>query len=280
MADFVDPVLNSVLNAMNGIGRGLNVGELSSSVSNLGSSILGRAMNISQNIMGAFKIAQNALMQVFQAVGLAGLFSFLISFITMVTVGFSDWELGIRKHLDCAAEEYRAGWRNQGAIINILAPCTWEKFITFLNGSCTRYYIVDMVLGLLYGVFVELPLILIRAIFGIDLQVFVDICWNVFIVPLDALFYALSGFHFINWSDDVINRCYRCKGKYTMSDGRTVTLYKTWAEWAELLKCGNEQMVQGFMRIFTSLIPSPKWWEWANGRNQSPPNWEPKVLGY
>ena len=109
---------------------------------------------------------------------------------------------------------------------------------------------------------------------------FVDICWNVFIVPLDALFYALSGFHFINWSDEVINKCYRCKGKYTFADVRTVTLYKTWAEWAELLKCGNEQMVQGFMRIFTSLVPSPKWCEWANGRNQSPPNWEPKVLGY
>jgi len=136
-----------------------------------------------------------------------------------------------------------------------------------------------MTFGLLYGIFVELPLILIRAILGIDLKVFIDIFWNLVIEPLDSLFFALSGFHIIKWDDAVIKRCYRCKGKYTFANGRKVTLYKTWAEWASLMNCSIEQIVTGFMRIFTTLIPSNKWWAWANKKHLRPPDWNPTLFG-
>ncbi len=277
--DFIDPALNAIVTAMNALGRGLNIGELGTSISNFATSAINMARGVGQFIMGAFKIAQNVLISVFQALGLAGLFAFFISLITVLTVGADSWWKGFSSHLICAGKEFKTGWENQGYIMGILAECTWDKFLTFLDGSCTRFYIVDMVFGLMYGIFIELPLILIRAIFGIDLQVFVDIFWTVLILPLDSIFFALSGFHLVKWDEEVIKKCYRCKGKYTFANGREVTLYKTWAEWAKLMNCSFEQIIQGFMRIFTTLIPSNKWWAWANNKHVNPPDWRPKFFG-
>jgi hypothetical protein len=273
MFDFIDPILNAFQTA-------LDFSDLFVSISTMASTIINTARGVGQFIMGLFKIAQNTLSQIFSALKWFGLAYFFTSTIAMITFGFNNWIDGLSRHLDCAAAEFGTGWKNQGYIMGILAQCTWSKFETFLNGSCTRYYIVDMTFGLLYGIFVELPLILIRAILGIDLQALIDIFWNLFIVPLDSLFYALSGFHIIKWDDAVIKRCYRCKGKYTFANGREVTLYKTWAEWASLMNCSIEQIVSGFMRIFTTLVPSSKWWAWKDGKNLRPPDWNPKVLGY
>jgi len=277
--DFIDPALNAIVTAMNALGRGLNIGELGTSISNFATSAINMARGVGQFIMGAFKIAQNVLISVFQALGLAGLFAFFISLITVLTVGADSWWKGFSSHLICAGKEFKTGWENQGYIMGILAECTWDKFLTFLDGSCTRFYIVDMVFGLMYGIFIELPLILIRAIFGIDLQVFVDIFWTVLILPLDSIFFALSGFHLVKWDEEVIKKCYRCKGKYTFANGREVTLYKTWAEWAKLMNCSFDQIIQGLMRIFTTLIPSNKWWAWANNKHVRPPDWNPKFFG-
>lgn len=277
--DFVDPALNAVVTGLNALGRGLNIGELVTSIGNFATSAINMARGIGQFIMGVFKVVQNTLMTIFQAIGLAGIWAFMISLIVMLTTGASSWWIGFSSHLSCAGKQFASGWENQGYIMGVLAECSWSKFLTFLDGSCTRYYIVDMTLGLLYGVFVELPLLLIRAIFGIDLQVFVDIFWNVFVLPIDSIFYALSGFHLVKWDEDVIKKCYRCKGKYTFANGNTVTLHKTFAEWAELMNCSFEQIVQGFIRIFTTLIPSNKWWAWANSKHMRPPDWNPKFFG-
>ena len=272
--------LQSLNSALNAAGRGLNIGELVTSISNLGTSITNMGRGFGQFILGAFANAQNTLSQIFNAMWKLGLFAFFFSTIAMLIGGANNWLDGLLSHLNCAGKEFKTGWENQGYIMGILAECSWSKFETFLNGSCTRYYIIDMTFGLLYGIFIELPLILIRAILGIDLQALIDIFWNLFIVPLDSMFYALSGFHIIKWDDAIIKRCYRCKGKYTFANGREVTLYKTWAEWASLMNCSIEQIVSGFMRIFTTLIPSPKWVAWMNGDHKRPPDWNPKVLGY
>ncbi len=277
--DFVDPALNAVVTAMNALGRGLNIGELGTSISNFATSTINMARGVGQFIMGAFKVAQNAIMTIFNALGLTALFAFAISLVVMLTTGAASWWTGFSEHLICAGKQFGSGWENQGMIMGILANCTWSKFLTFLDGSCTRYYIVDMTFGLLYGIFIELPLLLIRAIFGIDLQVFVDIFWNIFILPIESIFYALSGFHLVKWDNEIIKKCYRCKGTYTFTNGSKVTLHKTWAEWATLMNCSFEQIVQGFVRIFTTLIPSNKWWAWANKRHLHPPDWNPKFFG-
>ena len=49
-------------------------------------------------------------------------------------------------------------------------------------------------------------------------------------------------------------------------DNNTVVLYKTFNEWAKLNNCNITQMKNGFVKIFQSLIPSPKWDAWMNGQ--------------
>lgn len=279
--DFVDPGLNAVNAALNGANIGEGATTIVGSFGGWVTGAINMARGIGQFMMGAFEIAQNVLSMIFQALSWAGLIAFIVSFGMMLVDGFSNWATGFGDHLICAGKQFGQGWENQGYIMGILANCTWDKFLTFIDGSCTRYYIVDMVFGLLYGVFIELPLILLRAIFGIDLQVFVDIIWNIFVLPLDSMFFAISGFHLVKWSDSVIHKCYRCKGKfvYGTKSNDYVYLYKTWAEWAKLMNCSFEQIIEGFMRIMTTLIPSNKWWSWTEGDHLRPPDWNPKFFG-
>tara|TARA_B110000858_G_C17704397_1_gene427533 strand:- start:2 stop:949 length:948 start_codon:yes stop_codon:yes gene_type:complete len=187
------------------------------------------------------------------------IFSLIGTFITIMGVWGNRFIDRISSHLNCAADEFGAGFVNQGKILDILAPCSWEKFINTLNGSCTRYYLVDIVWGIFYGIFIELPIVLIKAIFGIDLYIFVQIAYNLIVLPLDSLFFALSGYHLVKWSDDVINKCYRCKGTWKLANGQEVTMYKTFDEWAKMFKCGNDQMVDGVNKIFKTIFPSKLW---------------------
>jgi len=185
--------------------------------------------------------------------------SMLVTFSIMGANSINLFIDRLSSHLNCAADEFGAGAVNQGKILDILAPCSWEKFVNTLNGSCTRYYLVDIVWGIFYGIFIELPIVLIKAIFGIDLYIFVQIAYNLIVLPLDSLFFALSGYHLVKWSDDVINKCYRCKGTWKLANGQEVTMYKTFDEWAKMFKCGNDQMVDATNKIFKTIFPSKLW---------------------
>ena len=279
MTDFVDPVLNAVITGLDAADTGLQIGNIFTTMLNSVNIIIGKFLQYASLFLNYFISAVTSMMSILQPIFWAGLYTFIALLFTMMGLGWNNWIEGLSAHLNCAGQQYKQGWNNQGRIINILAPCTWEKFVNFLNGSCTRYYFVDMIFGIIYGIFVELPLVLIKAIFGIDLFVFVDIFTNAVIVPLDTIFFILSGYHLVRWSDSVINKCYRCKGKYKLANGREITLYKTFAEWAKLFKCGHEQIVEGGMRIFTSLLPSEKWFAWSDGKHQYPPDWNPKAWG-
>mgnify|MGYP001466215666 CR=1 FL=1 len=136
-----------------------------------------------------------------------------------------------------------------------------------------------MVLGLLYGVFIELPLLLLNAILGINLVPLVNALWDLVVIPIDAIFFALSGFHLIEWPQSVINKCYRCEGKWKFDDGTTVTIYKTFGEWGELLNCSGEQITQGFNHIFGTILPSARWGSWANNHNLDGSDWNPGFWG-
>ena len=132
MADFVDPGLNAVLNVLGAADTGLNIGDLVGQISNIFASFVNMARGFGQWIMGAFKIVQNTLTKIFMAIGFAGLISFIIGLITVMINGIQPWAKALRAHLDCAAHQYNTGWRNQGYILSVLAPCTWEKFLTFI----------------------------------------------------------------------------------------------------------------------------------------------------
>jgi hypothetical protein len=204
---------------------------------------------------------------------------FTITWIDTIINSIKNWANGVANHISCGAQEFATGWVNTFKTLGIMFQCSWKMFINFINGSCTRYYITDMIIGLTYGVFIQLPLILINAIFGLNLQPIIDFLYKLIVVPIDALFFAISGFHLVNWSDSVINDCYRCKGTYTFANKRKVVLYKQMNEWASLFDCSTEQITGGFLKIFTSIVPNAKWGAWADGEHL--PGWddEPNFLG-
>lgn len=175
---------------------------------------------------------------------------------------------GINNHIYCASTEFNAGFDDSLKVTGILFDCSWDKFIKFWNGDCTRYYITDMIFGLIYGIFIELPIVLIRAIFGIDLQPIVDFVYEAVVVPLNELVYAMSGFYIIKWSDSVTKSCFRCKGTVNGTE-----YHKTMNEWASTYGCSGDQMRQGLGRFFGTVIPSERWSKWANGQNEFGGDW-------
>jgi len=196
----------------------------------------------------------------------------IIEFIGSIPIKITDWGNGVSNHVKCGSAEFEYGWTNTFKVIDILMPCFWEKFQNLANGNCTRYYITDLILGLTYGIFVQLPIILLNAVFGINLQPILDFFYELIIVPIDAFIYAISGYHLVKWSDDIINECYRCKGTYKFASGRSIDIYKPLDEWAKLLNCSTEQIRNGIMKIFTSFVPGAKWQAWVNGEHL--PGWD------
>jgi len=175
---------------------------------------------------------------------------------------------GINNHIYCASKEFNAGFDDTFKVTGILFDCTWDKLIKFWNGDCTRYYITDMLFGIIYGIFIELPIVLIRAIFGINLQPIVDFIYEVIVVPLNELVYAVSGFYIIKWSDSIMHSCFRCKGTVNGTE-----YHKTWYEWASTYECSGDQMLQGIGHFFGTVIPSERWSKWANGQNEFGGDW-------
>ena len=41
-------------------------------------------------------------------------------------------------------------------------------------------------------------------------------------------------------------------------------MYKTFDEWGKMLDCGAEQLANGIMRAFTTILPTEKWLTWAD----------------
>jgi len=277
--DFMDPPMNIIGRLFDGINVGIDIGNIISNIMGRVMNFVNVGMNIAGRIMNAFTVALGVLSKIFQAIFAVGIVAMIVGTITMIATGWNGFTTGYRNHITCAGTEFVSGWRNSGFIIDTLSRCGWYKFLNFINGSCTRYYIVDLVLGLLYGVFIELPLLLLNAIFGINLVPLVNALWDLVVIPIDAIFFAVSGFHLVEWPESVIHKCYRCEGSWTFDNGETVTIYKTFGEWAEMLNCSGEQIVQGFNHIFGTILPSARWGSWANNHNLEGSDWNPGFWG-
>ncbi len=204
-----------------------------------------------------------------------GIIIFIMSLVTMVVTLATGISTGIYNHVICGSTEFNSGFDNSIQTIGVLAQCSWDKFINFWNGNCTRYYLTDLIFGLLYGILIELPIVIIYAIFGLDLQPLVDFVYQIAIVPIDELIYAISGFHIVRWSPDVVQQCYQCTGTYNVG-GQTYTFSKPFNEWAATFNCSGEQMKNGIVKVLQSIVPSPKWTAWLagdhlDGGDDSPP---------
>jgi len=204
----------------------------------------------------------------------------MITAITFLAIGGPNLRDGIKNHVTCGSNEFSYGADNFAFTFKVMWDCFWDKFVNFWNGQCTIYYIIDIIFGIVYGVTIELPIILIRAIFGINLQPLVNDIYEMVILPINDVVYLITGFYIVKWDKSVTDKCFRCKGVYQMSNGENVTLHKTFNEWAQLNKCNVSQMNDGFAKIFESVIPSKKWSAWMNNTPTPPPNSVSSIAGY
>lgn len=178
------------------------------------------------------------------------------------------FKIGIPNHLACGKSMADSGFNGGLQVLNIQFLCFWDKFVKFFKGDCTLYYVIDAISKLLTIVFIRLPLTIIKAIFGIDLQFLVDMFKSIVLVPLNELFIVIVGFGFLQWSDATIQKCYRCPGE--IKDPKGNVLYsgsKSFDEWSKLYKCSNAILKNGINKIFFSAFPSDHWKPWFNGDN-------------
>ena len=221
------------------------------------------AINMVENFFASYA---SFIMFVFLILFAVTLFSLLVFIGVMLALGGKNLQTGINNHVKCGSREYNYGSENFFFVVSVLWDCMWQKFVLFMNGQCTVYYIVDIILGIIYAIFIQLPIVLIRAIFGINLFPLVNDIYKITILPLNDLVFLITGFYIVEWPKSVQEKCFLCKGKYKTCSNDTVTLYKTFNEWAQLNKCNWAQMNQGLKKIFQTIIPSEKWMAWMNGQ--------------
>jgi hypothetical protein len=175
---------------------------------------------------------------------------------------------GIPNHLACGKSMADSGWNGGTQVFGIQFMCFWDKFVKFFNGDCTLYYVIDIVCKTLTLIFIRLPLTILKAIFGIDFHFVVDLFKSFILVPLNELFVVVLGFGFLQWSDTIIERCYRCKGEIKDSSGKVVySDSKPFGDWSTLYSCSDDLLKKGVDKIFFSAFPSAHWDTWYKGRH-------------
>lgn len=87
--------------------------------------------------------------------------------------------------------------------------CTAEKIANIKY--CSIYYSVELVLGMIHSVVVKLPTWLILNITGVDISPIIDFLGEI-VMYIDTLIYENLGVHPFRWTDEVMQKCYWCKG--------------------------------------------------------------------
>lgn len=265
MAFFLAPLVAEADVAAN-----IGAAEGSISIAEAAAELIAEAMEYAKTIIVDIEAGLgdflDLLSRVTMIVGISLILVVVIFIITTLLMQGGNLKTGIKNHVACGSKEFSYGADNFAFTFKVMWDCFWDKFVSFWNGQCTIYYIIDIVFGIVYGVTIELPVILIRAIFGINLQPIVNDIYEMVILPLNDLVYFVTGFYIVKWDKSVTDKCFRCKGIYQTSSGDDVVLYKTFNEWAQLNKCNVSQMKNGIVKMFESIIPSDKWSAWSNGQ--------------
>jgi len=191
-----------------------------------------------------------------------GILQLLMYFLQIVT-GLPLLLTGIGMHFLCGGLEFKDGFMNGLQVFIILLQCGASSFVKFFNGQCTIFYIIDIIYGTLYKICIELPIVLLKIIIGLDLQFIIDIIHDLVIVPVDTLIFGLSGYHITKWPDSVVSNCYKCKGKLNGYD-----LELQYKEWGKMFNCTNSEIMHGAYKMLFSALPVDKhWMTWAKGRH-------------
>jgi hypothetical protein len=177
---------------------------------------------------------------------------------------------GIPEHLACGKSMADSGFNGGLQVLNIQFICFWDKFVKLFNGDCTLYYVVDAICKIITIIFIRFPLTVIKAIFGADLHFLVDMFKSLVLVPINEVFIMFVGFGFLEWSDTIIQRCYKCQGQIKDTKGNVVySDSKSFGDWSTLYTCSNTLLQKGIDKIFFSAFPSKHWDTWYHGNHTS-----------
>lgn len=95
--------------------------------------------------------------------------------------------------------------------IKYLGPrfeCGIQKIKDF--NACFKYYFFNLISETLYSIFFGLPIFLIKLGSGFDLEPTFNMIWEG-ICCIDDFIYGMVGYHFIRWSDEIMDQCFLCK---------------------------------------------------------------------
>jgi hypothetical protein len=191
-----------------------------------------------------------------------GILQILMYFFQIIT-GLPLLITGIGTHFLCGGLEFKDGFINGIQVLGILLKCGLNSFVKFFNGQCTIFYIIDIIYGTLYKICIELPIVLLKNIVGLDLQFIVDLIHDLVIVPVDTLIFGLSGYHITKWPDSIVSNCYKCKGTLNGQD-----LELQYYQWGKMFNCTNAEVMHGVYKMMYSLFPIDRhWMTWVKGRH-------------
>jgi len=191
-----------------------------------------------------------------------GILQLLMYFLQIVT-GLPLLLTGMGLHFLCGGMEFADGFVNGIQVLGVLLKCGLHSFVNFFNGQCTIYYILDIIFGTIYKLCIELPIVLLKNLLGLDLQFIVDLIHDLVVIPLDTLVSGLLGFHITKWPDSIVNKCYKCSGKI---NGQDLTLQ--YYQWGKMFNCTNAEIMHGMYKMIYSVFPIDKHWTtWAKGKH-------------
>jgi len=205
-------------------------------------------------------------------IGTYTIMTMMITTYALVVGLMSNIAIGVFNHFICGGKWFVAGLENSVQALFILMLCAMEKMESIATGDCLRFYIVDIIFGLIFFVG-SAVLSIIWTITGVDLQPILSLGWNLTVVPLDSLIFAITGKYITRWSDSTYERCYKCTSKdfapngdrsKTPSEGYSLSMQG----WTAVMKCGGDEMKRGMYKMITAIIPSRKWGAWSEEKHQ------------
>jgi hypothetical protein len=191
-----------------------------------------------------------------------------ITIYTIVLASLNGIAVGIFNHFICGGEWFVFGFVNGIQAAGIMLKCMAEKLGSILTGDCLRFYVVDIIYGLIYFIG-SAVLSIIWTITGVDLQPIIGMGWNLTVEPLDSMIFSLTGHHITRWSDATHTRCYKCAANFA-PNGENSKYYDQLNiyDWGSVLWCSIDGMKEGVYKMVTAIIPSRKWGAWSRGHHQ------------
>jgi len=83
---------------------------------------------------------------------------------------------------------------------------------------CMLFYVMEAIGQAIYTVVVRLPVWIVKiSPLNTDLNPYIDSIWDI-AYCLDSFIYGAVGFHVLRWSDNVMDKCFECRGLQPMPE--------------------------------------------------------------